>query len=42
MLYVVDGAGVRSGIERAVDVLGEHDRVTIVELSGFARAIPSR
>jgi len=40
VLYVVDGVGVRAGIERAVDALGEHDRVTIVELSGFARAIP--
>ena len=36
VLYVVQGDAVRAGVERAVDTLDEHDRVTIVDLAAFA------
>lgn len=38
VLYVVRGARVRAGVERAVDALDERNRVTVLDLADFALA----
>jgi hypothetical protein len=40
VLYVVRGSCVRRAVERAVDTLGEEQRVTVVDLARFELTRP--